>query len=226
MSEQNTPLAMPQYVIDRVIQKRGKVRVFDSFDPARTALVVIDMQRFYVDGLAQAKQIIPTINRLAAQTRARGGTVAWVRMTSGLKGTSLWPLYHDFFCTPEQGAQHRDQLSAGSPGHELHPDLDVRPEDLHASKSRFSAFLPHCCDLHAQLQQRGLTNVAICGTVTNHCCETSARDAMMMDYQVAMISDANAARFEQDHIYGMTTVLQNFGDVVTADEFLNSMLGS
>ncbi len=225
MSTENPPLAMPQYVLDRVMQKRGRIRIFDAFDPARTALVVVDMQRYYVDGLAEAQQIIPVINRLAGTVRARGGVVAWVRMTAGLKGASLWPLYHDHFFTPEQGAQHRDQLSEGAPGHALHPGLDVQPGDLHASKSRFSAFLPQSCDLHPLLQQRGIAHVAICGAVTNHCCETTARDAMMLDYQVAMVSDANAARYPQDHLNGLTTILQNFGDVVTAAEFSNELLG-
>jgi isochorismate hydrolase len=62
--------------------------------------------------------------------------------------------------------------------------------------------------------------------LTNFCCETSARDAMMLDYRVAMISDANAARFQEDHDVGFTTVFQSFGDVVTADQMVNEILTS
>lgn len=223
MSEFNAQ-TMPDYVIERVMQKRGRLRVFDRFDPRRTALVIIDMQRYYVQDLQPALRIIPTINEVARNLRERGGVVAWVSMTAGRDGVSLWPLYHDHFFKPENGARHRDQLSPGSPGHELHPDLDVQPGDILASKSRFSAFLPGCSDLHEQLQARGIGNVAIGGVVTNFCCETSARDAMMLDYQVAMVSDANAARYPEDHQNGLTTVFQSFGDVVTAREFLGDML--
>ncbi|WP_397475490.1 isochorismatase family protein [Pusillimonas sp.] len=216
--------AMPAHVIERVMQKRGRLRLFDRFDPARTALVIIDMQRFYVEGLPSALHIIPVINRLAAGFRAKGALVAWVSMTAGQGGKSLWPLYHEYFFSAQNGARHRDGLTAGNPGHQLHPDLDVQPVDLQASKDRFSAFFPGACNLHEQLVARGIENVAIGGVVTNFCCETSARDAMMLDYRVAMVSDANAARYPEDHQAGFTTVFQSFGDVLTSDEILNEVL--
>jgi ureidoacrylate peracid hydrolase len=217
-------LAMPRYVIDRVMAKRGRLRVFDRFAARVTALVVIDMQNFYVGDVPSALAVIPRINRLAAAMRERGGTVAWVSMTVGRGGKSLWPLYHDFFLTPEKAAQHRDNLTEGAEGHRLHQDLDVRPDDIRAPKSRFSAFLPGACDLHRTLTARGIRNLAIAGMVTNMCCETSARDAMMLDYRVVMIADANAARHPDDHLAGFTTVYQSFGDVMTAAEFLDEML--
>jgi ureidoacrylate peracid hydrolase len=200
------------------------LRVFDSFDPRETALVVIDMQKFYVGDIASALAVIPRINRLAAAMRERGGVVAWVSMTAGKDGKSLWPLYHDFFFTPAKGAMHRDQLTEGADGHRLHADLEARPGDIYATKNRFSAFLPGASNLHALLAERRIRNVVITGMLTNFCCETSARDAMMMDYRVAMVSDANAARYEEDHHGGLTTVFQSFGDVVTTDMMLNDIL--
>jgi ureidoacrylate peracid hydrolase len=78
--------------------------------------------------------------------------------------------------------------------------------------------------LPEKLAQRGIRNVVITGMLTNMCCETSARDAMMLDYKVVMVSDANAARFEEDHNVGFTTVYQSFGDVLTTDQVLNELL--
>jgi len=218
------PFEMPAYVIDRVMKKRGRFRVFDHFEPAQSALVVIDMQVFYVTDVPPAVAIVPNINRLAKAFRERGGTVAWVKMTAGENGKSLWPLYHDLFFSKENGDRHRDNLTAGAPGHALYPDFDARPEDIYAEKSRFSAFLPGKSNLPEKLAARGITNVAITGMLTNFCCETSARDAMMLDYRVAMISDANAARYDEDHNAGFTTVFQSFGDVVTTDEMINEIL--
>lgn len=219
-----TSQLMPSHVVERVMQKRGRMRIFDRFEPSRTALVVIDMQRFYVEGLPPASRIIPVINRLAQGFRAKGASVAWVSMTAGEDGKSLWPLYHDYFFSADNGARHRDGLTPGDPGHQLHPDLDVQAGDIQASKTRFSAFFPGVCDLHEQLAARGIENVAIGGVVTNFCCETSARDAMMLDYKVAMVSDANAARYPEDHQAGFTTVFQSFGDVLTSDEMLDEVL--
>ena len=48
----SNPYGFPQYVIDRVMAKRGQLNVFDRFDPVRTALLVIDMQNFYVGEIA------------------------------------------------------------------------------------------------------------------------------------------------------------------------------
>jgi ureidoacrylate peracid hydrolase len=216
--------AMPDYVVGRVMTKRGRLRVFDYFEPQETALVVIDMQKFYVSDVQPAIAIIPNINRLAAAFRSKGAVVAWVKMTAGRDGKSLWPLYHDYFFTKEAGARHRDNLTEGAPGHELHADLDVKDSDCFATKSRFSAFLPGVSNLPERLAARGVKNVVITGMLTNFCCETSARDAMMLDYKVVMVSDANAARFEDDHNVGFTTVFQSFGDVLTTDQVINELL--
>ena len=219
-----TRFEMPTYVIGRVMNKRGRLRVFDRFEAFETALVVIDMQKFYVADVQPALDVIPNINRLAAAFRAKGAAVAWVKMTAGRDGKSLWPLYHDYFFTREAGARHRDNLTEGADGHALHPKLDVHETDCFASKSRFSAFLPGYSELPAKLEQRGIRNVVIAGMLTNMCCETSARDAMMTDYKVVMVSDANAARFEEDHNVGFTTVYQSFSDVLTTDQVLNELL--
>jgi nicotinamidase-related amidase len=198
--------------------------VFERFKAAETALVVIDMQKFYVSEVQPAIDIIPNINQLAAGFRMKGATVAWVKMTAGRDGKSLWPLYHDYFFTKKAGARHRDNLTEGVDGHALHADLDVQASDCFATKNRFSAFFPMYSELPEVLAQRNIKNVVITGMLTNFCCETSARDAMMMDYKVVMVSDANAARYEEDHNVGFTTVYQSFGDVLTTDQVLNELL--
>ena len=218
------PFEFPHYVIERVMAKRGRIRVFDHFDPTRTALIVIDMQRFYVEEVETAQSIVPNINLVADTLRDKGGIVVWACMTAGQEGQSLWPVYHDNFFSEAKGARHRDQLTEGSPGHEIWPDLDVRDADLVVYKHRFSAFTSGPPDLDSLLRDRGIENVIICGTATNFCCETSARDAMMLDYRVVMVSDGNAARYDEDHIVGLTTVFQSFGDVLTTDQVCNDLL--
>ena len=67
---------MPQHVIDRVMEKRGRLNVFDSFDPKKTAFLIIDMQNFFVSGVQPCLNIMPNINRLAGAVRDSGGLVA------------------------------------------------------------------------------------------------------------------------------------------------------
>ena len=56
------------------------------------------------------------------------------------------------------------------------------------------------------------------GTVTNVCCESTARDAMMLDYRVIMLSDGNASLTDEEHAAALNNFLLFFGDVMTTDE--------
>jgi nicotinamidase-related amidase len=212
---------MPDYVIERVMKKRGRLHVFDALAPTETAFIVTDMQNAFVKGAVKAEAavaIMQAINRLAGAVRDRGGVVAWVQLQAGTPdGGSVAELYHRYFFTPEGAEAHRHGLTPGQWGFELCDELDVREGDIRSVKTRHSAFVPGHGDLHEQLRARGIRNLLIGGTVTNFCCETSARDAMMLDYRVVMVSDCNAARFPEDHLSGLTTGVQSFGDVRDVD---------
>jgi nicotinamidase-related amidase len=220
-----TPYGFPPYVIERVMAKRGRLTVFDRFDPLVTAFLVIDMQNFYVGEIPSVLAIIPNINRIAARMRELGGLVVWVGMSAGADGESRWHVYHDNFFTPEKGANHRDQLSPGHPGHAFHAGLDIKPGDETVYKSRFSPFIAGASNIQDVLQARKIENLIVAGTATNMCCESAARDAMMLDYRVVMVSDANGARYDDDHMAGLTSFYQSFGDVRTTDEVIGDLLG-
>mgnify|MGYP001002317128 CR=1 FL=1 len=86
------------------------------------------------------------------------------------------------------------------------------------AKTRFSAFLPGTCELPNVLRARGIDTVVITGTLTNVCCESSARDAMMSGFRVIMVADANATRTDAEHMASLVAIHQVFGDVrTTAD---------
>ncbi len=215
---------MPQYVLDRVMNKRGRLHVFDALQPERTAFVVIDMQNAFVKGKVKAETalaIMPTINKLAATVRELGGRVAWIQLQAGdADGNSVAELYHKYFFTPEGAEAHRSSLTPGDWGHEICEELDVRDEDIRAWKTRHGAFVHGHGNLQEKLQEAGIENLLIGGSVTNFCCETTGRDAMMYDYRAVMVSDCNAARFPEDHAAGLTTFFQSFGDVYTSDEVI------
>ena len=204
--------------------KRGRLAVFDKFDPSKTALLVIDMQNFYVGEIPSVLAIIPNINQLAQRVRELGGLVVWVGMSAGEDGRSRWHIYHDNFFTPERGANHRDQLSPGHPGHEFHRDLQMEPQDTIVYKSRFSPFIAGASNIQDVLKARGIENLIVAGTATNMCCESAARDAMMLDYRVVMVADANGARYEDDHMAGLTSFYQSFGDVRSTAEVIGELL--
>ncbi len=218
-------IAISEEVIAAAIAQRGKLHRFDQLVGPKTALVVIDMQNvFMLPGMPvevpAAREIVPNINRLAAAVRAARGAVVWVRMS--LAGqTEAWSV---FFLGDPRGAA-LDQMTPGSHGHALHCELDVQPGDLVIDKTRFSAFLPGASEIDARLRARGIDTVLISGTLSNVCCESSARDAMMLNYKLVFVSDANAALTDAEHNATLNSIIRVFGDVRSTDELTRMLAG-
>ncbi len=211
-------ISIPEDVIAQVKAQRGRLNRYDRLLGPKTALVVIDMQNaFMLPGMPvevpAAREIVPNVNKLAAATRAAGGKVVWVKMC--LEGQSeAWCVFFD-------GDPRRTTLSAltpGSRGFELHADLDVRHEDAIVVKRRFGAFIQGSSDIDRHLRNAGIDTVIIVGTLTNICCESSARDAMMLNYRLIFVADANAALSDAEHNATLTSMLRVFGDVPTTNE--------
>jgi hypothetical protein len=80
----------------------------------------------------------------------------------------------------------------------LWPELEVARGDLRVAKNRYSALIGKSSNLEEELQERGIDTVLIAGTKTNVCCECTARDAMMLDYKVVMLSDCTATLSDEE----------------------------
>ncbi len=209
-------------IVDRVIARRGRLHLFDRLEPKKTALLVIDMQNAFVAPGAPvevpaARDIVPAINRLAAELRRRGVPVIWV-MHENQAGGRDWAGFFDAFVAPGKRAQAAAALEAGSPLQALWPELDARPNDLRVAKNRYSAFIRG--DFEKRLREKGIDTLLIAGTKTNVCCESTARDAMMLDFKVVLLSDCTAALSDEEQRATLENVIQQFGDVRRAGEAL------
>ena len=213
---------IPDEIVRRVSERRGTEHCFADLDPARTALVVIDLQRAFMDDAVghavcpAARGIVPAVNRLAAAVRDAGGGVFWVKNTHDEGCLREWSVAHAM-ATPHMRDKRIAAMSEGTAGHELWPELEVRPEDEMVNKYRFSAFLPGMSELPQRLRARGFDTVLITGTVTNVCCESSARDAMMTNFRTIMVSDGNAAQSQAEHEASLAAFYNVFGDVMDTD---------
>jgi len=214
---------IPQYIIDRVTKARGKLHAFDTLAGPSTALLVVDLQNVfmlppYATEVPLAREIVPNVNKLAAATRAARGTVVWIQMTHTEQDQRTWSVfYEDVTKTAIRGDKLKG-LVRGSHGQALYETLEVKPQDLKVEKNRFSAFIQGSSDIDRLLKERGIDTVLITGTVTNTCCESTARDAMMLNYKTIMISDANAAATDAEHNATLANILRIFGDVMSTDE--------
>jgi ureidoacrylate peracid hydrolase len=65
--------------------------------------------------------------------------------------------------------------------------------------------------------------IMICGTRSNVCCESTSRDAMMLDFKVLFVSDGTSAMSAEEHQATLDTLAQSFADVVTTDELLQDL---
>ena len=213
-------------IVERVVARRGRLHLFDRLEAKRTALLVIDMQNAFVAPGAPvevpaARAIVAPINRLAAALRKRGVPVIWV-MHENQKGGRDWAGFFDAFVAPGRREQAAAALEAGSPLQALWPELDAAPGDLRVAKNRYSAFIKN--DFQRTLEQRGIDTLLIAGTKTNVCCESTARDAMMLDFKVVLLSDCTAALSQDEQRGTLENVIQQFGDVRSAKEAL-ALLG-
>jgi ureidoacrylate peracid hydrolase len=219
---------IPDEIVERVVARRGCEHCFADLDPARTALVVIDLQHaFMTDGVGHAvcpaaRDIVPAVNRLAAALRETGGGVFWIKMTHDERCLDEWSVAHEM-SSPAMRQKRIAALSEGTLGHDLWPDLDVRPEDEIVYKYRYSAFMPGTSELPDRLRARGFDTVLITGTVTNVCCESSARDANMTNFRTIMVSDGNAASTQEEHEASLTAFYNVFGDVMDTDMIIANL---
>jgi ureidoacrylate peracid hydrolase len=226
-------IAIPQSIVERVIARRGREHVYDNLDPRRTALLVVDMQNaFMLPSVAHtlcpmACTIVPNVNRLAQAMRESGATVVWIKTTYTPETLQDWSTFYQL-SRPEQSAKRAQALAAGSKGHELWAELDVQPSDLTVEKMRFSAFIQGSSNLAEVLRERGIDTVVVTGTVTGVCCESTARDAMMLNFRTIMVTDGNAAMTDADHNASLANFYLSFGDVMSTDkviEYLSRNVG-
>jgi len=220
-------IAISKAAAERLQMRLGKLHPFDALDPRKTALVVVDMQNYFVKQGHQAevplaREIVPNINRLAAELRRRGGHVVWVR--NGTNDTrASWSNYHAYLQSPERAERRLRDMEVGAEGYEYWHLNDIRPEDAQITKKRYSAFIQDSSNIERHLRDRGIDTLLITGTATNVCCESTARDAMMLNFKVVMVADGLATHTDEEHNATLSSFYGQFGDVQTTDEVFESL---
>lgn len=162
--------------------------VYFDIAPGRTALLIVDMQRCFVEDSPFAAplgaEVGGRLNQLAAACRNAGIGVFWTRIAlrpdgsnAGLLGSFIPPV------TP-------GLIDDDAPTAALHPAMDVRPEDIVVAKPRYGSF--HGTDLEVTLRSRGIDTLILGGVNTNVCVDTTAREAAAREFRVLFLSDGTA----------------------------------
>ena len=177
---------------------------------AASALLVIDMQRFFLDPASPTftcggVAIHPTVKRLMYAFRRAGRPVIFARhvhhpgdLDSGIMGW-WW----------------EGKCLEGSQESEVHPELAPMPGEKIVFKHRYSAF--YNTDLETVLRCLKVEDIVVSGIMTNMCCESTARDAYYRDYRVFFPADGTGSINEAMHLASLLNLAFGFAYVTTGD---------
>ena len=213
-----------EHIVERVMARRKKYHWFTELDASKTALVVIDMQNTFCEPnspaeVPQSREIVDPINKFAKSLREKGGQVVWVlHANSQIGDKSDWELFFNNVVTAE--VKTRTMASLSPDKQKVWKDLTVDEKDITIIKNRYSALISGSSSLERVLRNLGIDTILIAGTKTNICCESTARDGMMLDFKIVMVEDCCAALSDDEHQAALESIIQQFGDVRTSTSLL------
>jgi nicotinamidase-related amidase len=187
-----------------------------QFNKEKGALLVIDMQEFFLDPASPTytcggPAILPNIKQLIAAFRKANRPVIFtqhVHHPNGLDaGIMGW--WWDGMCVE------------GSPESEVHHEIPPLPNEKTILKHRYSAF--YNTDLDTVLRCLKVEDLVISGIMTNLCCESTARDAYYRDYRVFFLADATASVSEEMHLASLLNLSFGFAFTTTVDEIMKQL---
>lgn len=195
-----------------------------TIDRDKAALLVIDMQNDFVrEGaileVPEIRSQIPRIKKLLEACRELRIPTVYTKQVfrSDLK---VKPLIFQMFPLFEKAG-----LRDGTEGAEICTELQPQPDDIVVKKMGFSAF--YNTELESVLRnikgRRHVDTIIICGTATNICCESTARDAVERDFKVVFGSDITSAWTDEFQTFALKIIDYAFGRVMTCDEIIDAL---
>lgn len=178
------------------------------FDPARVALVVIDMQRDFIEpggfgdalgnDVSRLAAIVPDVARLIALFRRQGWPILHTR-EAHLPDLSDCPVAKirrgdAAIRIGEPGPMGR-LLVRGEPGNQIVPELAPRPDEMVVDKPGKGMF--YATEVGQLLKARGIEQLVFAGVTTEVCVQTSMREANDRGYECLLIEDATESYFPE-----------------------------
>lgn len=196
----------------------------ERFSPAHTALIVVDVQNDFCDpdgvsarkghDVSSAVGMVPRLQTLIVEARATGTMVVFIQTTHDPTVDSpVWNTRMGDIDTPA----YQPNCGTGTWGADFYI-VSPEPGDLVVNKHRYSAFAG--TDLDMVLRVAGIRTIVLTGVATNVCVESTLRDGLFLDYNVALIPDCCAAYDEELHEGTVKNVRGTFGAIFDAEEII------
>lgn len=208
-----------------------------SFEPASTALLVIDMQRDFVERGGFGEALGNDVSRLATIVPTVRDLLAWARM-HGLRVVHTREGHRPDLadCPPAKRQRGRPTLRIGDagpmgrilvdgqPGNDIVPELAPRAGETVIIKPGKGAF--YATDLQAILTHRAIMQLVVCGVTTEVCVNTTVREANDRGYDCLVLEDCVASYFPELHRAALAMVKAQggiFGWVSDSGRFLAAL---
>lgn len=177
---------------------------------ADSALMVIDMQRYFLDEgshafLDGASEVKDNAKRLVELYRRESLPIVFTR--------------HALKDDDEAGIMDTwwgGTISDGDPTAEIVDELKPLENEHVIRKTRYSAFID--TDLEDYLVSKGVRRLVVTGVVTHLCCESTAREAFMRDFEVFFVVDATSSGDDDLHLSSLRCLTDGFAIPVTTEE--------
>ena len=200
-----------------------------SFDPVHTALMVIDMQRDFLEtggmcdvlgeDTAAMRAIVPQLKLVLQAARKRDLTVIHTREGYAPDLSDMHGLKRERYGTESEGPLGRF-LIRGEPGHETISELFPLPDEPVIDKPGFGSF--YRTDLDQILTRQKITHLVITGVTTQCCVHSTLREAVDRGYYCLTLADCCAAIdqalhdmaialiYGEGHLFGWVAESSNF----------------
>jgi nicotinamidase-related amidase len=200
-------------------------------EPGRTALVVVDMQRGFLDPgeameVPPAREIVPVIRALLAAFRARRLPVVFTEFTySPAVPVLVGELHPEHRPAPPGGPRGFGMPSSscleGDPSARTVEELAPRPDELVVRKRWYDGFAG--TELDGALRSRGVTSLVVTGTMTDICVLSTVVGAFNREYRLSVVEDGVATLWPEIQRATLDIVARAFGRVVQSKEILDTI---
>ncbi|RFA29007.1 hypothetical protein CAI21_11190 [Alkalilimnicola ehrlichii] len=209
-------MAIPKIYSYRLADAQPTVanKVDWPLDKKRAALLVHDMQRYFLGFFDQEKAPVPELvdhcRRLIAAARERQIPIVYT-LQPGDQPAEQRRLLTDFWGRGLEAKPEQTEVVAG---------LAPMPGDRLLTKWRYSAF--QRSSLRQDLTEWGRDQLVIVGVYTHIGIQTTALDAFMQDIQTTVVSDAVADFSRSEHQHALNYIATRCGQVLTTQQVINA----
>ena len=184
-----------------------------SFTPGATALLVVDMQGYFLDPASHAylpsgADIVPGLVSLSRAFWQSGLPVIFTRHLNTEEDAGAL------------GTWWNDLIRVEDPLSEIAPALDTSIGTV-IEKSQYDAF--HCTGLEDTLRERGVERVVVTGVATHLCCETTARSAFVRGFEVTFPVDGTATYDAQHHLATVLNLAHGFATATRVRDLVDAV---